>query len=149
MTAITGNGTTIAFATTGAEGSGKFAARITNVSVYNVTLDSVEDNDINTTFDRYIPGDTAHHDEITVGVVFIPDNDLPALGGVEDITITYPLQSVGSTRATLVGDGFITGFQIGELANNQRVEGSLTFRWTGLRADGTTGGGPLFTKESA
>jgi hypothetical protein len=129
---FTGNGTTLTLSTTTSIG------RILSVGGFDEELPDVEDNDLSTSgHNEYIPGDLIDHGEVEFPVVFDPDN-MESLGVVETGTITFPLQTGDTVAAKIAGTGYLKKRSMGSLENNQRAEGSYTWRF-----DGKTG--PAYT----
>lgn len=118
--AFTGNGTTV----TGA-GLGGWTGKVISIGEWSESVDEIDVNYLGTSgHDNHIPGDLTHHSQVSMVVQFDPE-DTPTLGTVGTITVTY------ADGATCAGTGFVTGFGWSNIANNERIEGTLTFRWDG------------------
>lgn len=127
LSVYTGNGTTV----TG-NGLGGWAGKVISIGEFSESIDEIDVNYLGTTgHDNYIPGDLTHHSPVSMTVQFDPE-DTPTLGSVNTITITF------AGGATIAGTGFVTAHGWNNIANNERIEGTLTFRW-----DGDTG--PTYT----
>lgn len=89
-----------------------------------------------------MPGDLLEHDEVECEILFEAVTGMPAVGTVETITITFPLQSSGaSIAANIAGTAFITSRTWPSFATNSEMIGRITFKY-----DGATG--PTFTAAS-
>jgi len=134
--ADTGNGATLALATTGAIGN------IRNIGEVARELGKLEDSHLGTTSNKtYIPDDLAEPGEIEVEVEFDASIELPGVGTVETVTITYPIITDGNTAANHAGTGFLTRVPTPLLANGQ-----LQVVRVKIAFDGKTG--PTFTAET-
>jgi hypothetical protein len=134
----TGHGFSITFGTTSF--TGKLRGVPTNLSR---TLPVVNISHAATSGEQEtMPGDLIELGEIEVDVLFEAVTGLPALGTVETITITFPLQSSGaSTAANIAGTGFLINATFPPLQSNQEMLGKIRFKY-----DGATG--PTFTAAS-
>ena len=119
MATVTGNGTTFAL-------SVGTVARVISINGFSETLDSIDNNALDTDgHDQYVAGDTTHHGEITMDVVFDPAALTTFAGATVTGTLTF------SDTSTLSGTGFITERSFGTVANNERIEGTITWRFDG------------------
>lgn len=89
-----------------------------------------------------MPGDLTDIDEMEVTILFEAVTGLPAVGGVETVTTTFPLQSSGATTAAnIAGTGFVTARTWPELQTNAEMTSVVS-----IQMDGATG--PTYTAAS-
>lgn len=142
MATYTGNSTTLGFATTDIGGGETTAMSWISIAGFDWTRPSINNSHLGTSYwEAYIPGDLWDAGEMSADFIFDPDQMLAwkATGDVdspweltpgadlsdsETITITFP-----SPSPTLVGAGFITGISMGEITNNERITGTVTWRY--------------------
>lgn len=60
----------------------------------------------------FIPSDLENAGELTVELLFDPDDGPPITGAAETITVTFPIPAGGSTAATWACSGFLTSFEM-------------------------------------
>lgn len=141
MARDTGHGGTIAFATTGLS---YFWRQIGAVEQEG---EAVEDTDLSDNyFKTFLPGDIVEPGEFELEYAWNAKDALPALGTLEDITITLPLATGDTTQADLEGEGFIlsrTAFP--EFSTNGLQVGRMKVAFSGTK-DGTHGTLPVWTK---
>ena len=100
-----GTGTTIVFATS------SFTAELLSVSSSGLTREAYDTTDMSTTGSMTkAPKKLIDQGSVEIEFAFDPDAQPPISGPTETITITFPLPDGQTTAATLVGSGFITGF---------------------------------------
>lgn len=123
----TGNGTTVAFATT------SWTGKIEKVSGFNKSKQKVETSHLGTTGDKtFIPGDLAEWTDVTLTVLFEATLGLPALGTADEtITVTFPVPPGGSTGGIVAGTGFIVDVGYPEAVNGTLMKSSIKFAWSG------------------
>jgi len=115
--------------------------RVTSIGGFDEEISDIPDDDLASAgHNEYCPGGRIEHTPIEVGVVFDP-NDTTSLGTVVTGTVTFPVQGVESSGATLAGTGFLRKRSLSGLENNERIEGNYEFRF-----DGKTG--PVYTAGS-
>lgn len=125
-----GTGTSIVF------GTSAFAANLLVVNHNNSSRPVVKTSHMGTTTnDTFMPGDLTDNGEVEVEFQFNPDNQPPISGAAETITISFPLSSGESVKATAAFSGFCFGWQWGapmeELMTataTLKVSGAIT--WT-------------------
>lgn len=124
--ADTGNGASITFGTSG------FTGCFTELDPSEQTRDALEDSCLATTGQKtYIPGDLVEPGELRAKFLFAADDDLPAFGAPETITVTYPLPSGASTPGTLAGSGFLVGRKPAMVRNGALMECEIRIKWDG------------------
>ena len=133
--ADTGNGTTIAFGTSG------FTANVYSISGSAQTREALESSHLGTTsFKEYIVDDLVEPGEFEIE--FEWDQSFatfpPISAAAETITITYPLKSGEVTNATLAGTGFLISTTGPTATNGEIMRGMATVKF-----DGQTG--PTYT----
>lgn len=136
--ADTGHGATLTFGTTG------YTANRRMIGGSEFELPDVEKGHLGTTgFQEYMPGDLTEPGEFEAEFEFDPGtaNQVPTLGTVETITVTYPIKSGQSAGGTLAGTGYLKKFGTPELRTNTLMVAKGTVKW-----DGVTG--PTFTAGS-
>lgn len=127
----TGNSTTIAFATSG------FTPSVVSFDGLEETLEGLIDSDLSTTnYETMVPADLIAVSPMTATIRW-DNGDVPPLGTVELITITFPLESGESTGATLAGTGFISGRTGPNLVNNTIAEASISIQFDGKSTEPT------------
>lgn len=136
-TAWTGNGAAVALTTQ------SVVFQIISIDGFGEMLPDVDNSDLGTSgHQAFMPGDLLEHDELVFNVIFDPDwiddtggDDLDA-GETDVLTLTLPIAygSANTTNATLSGQGWVKGWTVGEIANNQRIEGTLVWRFEGGNA---------------
>lgn len=124
------HGTTIAFATSG------FTASVTRINGTSMSRGAVEDTDLSTTGQMtFIPADLVDAGEF--GLEFHWDQSFstfpPISAAAETVTISFPLKSGESTKATLAGSGFVTAAKGGDAIAGQTdtAKGTMTVKWDG------------------
>jgi hypothetical protein len=134
----TGNGAVITFGTSG------FTADFTMVGEVAQELAKIETSHLGTVdVKEYMPGDLSEPGEFDAELEFDPEDNLPPLGTIETITITWPLSdSTNSVEAALAGTGFIRKRSTPQLKNGELQSAKVTIAFDGLT-------GPAFTPESA
>jgi len=133
MASATGNGVIIVFSTA------PISATVVSIGDMDFTRPRIADSNLaSTKFEEYIPGDLVDHAEVEVSIVIDPelmDTDFNAASGtpifVNGAADTCTITFANAAASTLVGTAFLTGWKIGAIENNTRVEGSFTFSWDG------------------
>ena len=128
-----GGGTTIAFATTGANTA--VTAYINSIGGYTVSVGEVESTHLASTAMEYIPGDIPGHGEFAVEAQWDGTKDEIDDTAIASETITITPGAGGS----IAGTGFIRDQEYPSFAINQPCLATLTVRWDG-------GTPPAFTK---
>lgn len=138
MAIDTGNGATLTLS--------NFTANITRLACGEQTIDMLDASHLGTTtYIEKIEADLADGGDLSIDFLFDPTLDYPTIGqGPELGTVTFDLQS-GTTEATYKGTGVVSGIGFPELANNELMEGSITFTFDGGYDSGTE---PTWTKEA-
>ena len=123
MSCLTGNGTTITFATSGSVG------RIISIDEWNESITNIEDNDLSFVagdHDQYCPGSTIHHGPMPFSIAVDPSVQNPMPLGVEQlITVTR------SDGSTVFGQGWVSQRSEGSYQSNTRVEGAYQLMFAG------------------
>lgn len=137
--ADTGNGATLTLSSTGSVGS------VRSLNLGEHTLPAIDSSHLGTTnYISSIPGDLVDPGEVQIEVIFAQGTDIPDLGTVEDITVTFPIVTSGnSSNATYTGSGFLTNMSLPEIVNNELMMLSLTFKLDGVGTE------PTFSAEAA
>ncbi len=136
MSVKSGNGATLAFGTSG------FTPLVVSMDGLEETLESLDTSTLATTNYRTMcPADLKEISPFTATLRWEQD-DVPPLGTVELITLTYQLESGESTPATLAGTGYINGRTGPNLENNVIADATITIQ---LDGDGTE---PTYTPGS-
>lgn len=129
----TGNGTTITFGTTG------LAANVYSIGEFSHELAALDTSHLGTTgFMTNMPDDLESPGEFEIEIEFDTEEDIPARGTVETITITYPQRTGETAAANHAGTGYIRRWTNTELKNGQVQRAKVLVAW-----DGETG--PTFT----
>lgn len=134
----TGNGATLTLSSTGSLGV------VRSMTLPEFTIPDVEDSALTTAgFVTYIAGDLAEGGEMTVEYIFDASaDDIPSFGTAETATVTFPIHTSGNTNnATFVATGYVKGWKMPDMANNELQVANMTFK-----IDGKTD--PAFTAES-
>ncbi len=135
--ADTGNGATITFGTSG------FTANFTLLGEVNQEIEKLDISHLGSSeYKQYMPADLAEPGEFNAEFQFDAAEDLPSLGVVETITVTYPKLVVTNDPATMSGTGYISKRSTPQLKNNEVQVAKVTVQF-----DGATG--PAFTPEAA
>ena len=135
--ALTGNGTTIAFATSG------FSANVYSIGGTTQTRDSLETSHLGTSgVKEFMPDALIDGGESEIEFEWNPSFSTfpPINAAAETISITFPLASGQSTNATLAGTGFLTSATSGSAVNGEIMRGSATIKWDGLTGPTYTAG---------
>ena len=135
--ALTGNGTTISFA------SSSFVANIYSIGGTTQTRDSLETSHLGTSgVKEFMPDALIDGGESEIEFEWNPSFSTfpPIDAAAETITITFPLASGQSTNATLAGTGFLTSATSGSAVNGEIMRGSATIKWDGLTGPTYTAG---------
>ncbi len=127
-----------------------YSPKVLSITPPGYTLEMLDDSDLSTTgFKQLLPGDLQEIGEMNI-VVRLPSDsfkrftnevgDLMVAGvgfdkTVGSATITWPLGTTGDAQEpTLVGTAAVTGFEPGELNNDEQGTATIT-----LQFDGKTG----------
>lgn len=133
----TGNGATIILSSTGAVGN------IRNIGELAQELGKLETSHLGTTGRKtYMPDDLSEPGEIELEVEFDTSKELPALGAIETMTVTYPLRSGEAYPANHAGSGFVSRVATPQLANSTIQVAKIRFTFDGIT-------GPTFSKSSS
>ena len=98
-------GTTIAF------GTSSFTAQLRDITLPTHTREAVNTSHMGTTTAHtFTPVDLYDGSELTVDIIFDPDDSPPISAAAEVVTITFPLQGAESTNTTWVFTGFMTEY---------------------------------------
>lgn len=131
MSVKSGNGATLTFATSG------FTPLVVSMDGLEETLEALQDSDLSTTnYHTMCPADLKEIAPFTAEIRWEQD-DIPPLGTVELITLTYQLESGESVAATLTGTGFMTSRTSPALANNEIAAGSIAIQLDGKATEPT------------
>jgi hypothetical protein len=121
----TGTGTTIAFGTTG------FTGHMLSFSPSGRERGEYETTHMGTTGSKtWAPMKLIDEGSLDIEFNFDPDEKPPMDQPSETITITFPIPAGGSTGATMVGSGFLTGDSWSSELEEKMV-GGATLRWAG------------------
>lgn len=126
--AQTGNSTTISF------GTSSFAPTVNRIDIGEMTREALDDSHLGTTNQMTkIASDLADAGSFDMEIqwnqsagVFPPIN-----GAAETVTISFPLKSGESTRATLAGTAFVTAVSGPNVANGEIMVATITVTWDG------------------
>lgn len=123
----TGHGATISFSSSG------FTGAIRSIAAVENEMEKVEDTTLSDDdFKTYIPGDVSEPGDFELTVAIDNEDAVPALGTVETITITAPLQTGQSAAASCAGTGFIRKRTISpEYGTNKLQEAKLMVSFDG------------------
>lgn len=124
MATLTGNGTSITFATSGSVG------RIISIDEWTESVTMIEDNDLSMVagdHDKYCAGATIQHGPWPFSIAVDPSvqNPMPLGGAAQLITITR------SDGSTVFGNGWVTQRSEGSYESNARVEGGFELHFEG------------------
>ena len=114
------------------------------------TQDKIDASCLDTTgFMRYIPSDLTDPGECELEVIFDPTFDFSGLvGAIDTLTVTFAIAgesapgTPNTTQAVLTGTGFISSYNLPDLATSTLAVATVTFCF-----DGDTG--PTFSPEAA
>lgn len=123
-----GHGTAITF-------SSGFMAWITDVSASGMRREALETTNNSTTGARtFIPEKLVNYGEYRVSLLLKTSADPPIEGAAETITITWPMETGGTTAPTWVGTGFMTAYEVAASMNGImtatatiKITGTITF----------------------
>lgn len=128
---MTGNGST--FALSGGTDPPASIGRIVSIEVGGMSIEDVEDDSLAEAVIKYLPGDTQSTDDVSITLAFDPDVQAPImlgeLGVIRTGTLTFPLPAGGTTPANLAGSGYLKTVGGGNLANNERSESEMVFKF--------------------
>ena len=112
-------------------GTSSFTANFTSLSIDGITRISIPTSHLGTTTAHtFVPGDLIDAGEFSMEFQWDPDDYPPIEGAIETITISFPLSSGGSTKATFAFSGFMTNFS-GAIPLEDLMTGSATVKITG------------------
>ena len=137
-TAITGQGATISL-------SGGATGCVRSIKLPEWSQEKIDASCLSTTdWKKFIAGDLVDPGQIEVTAVFLPD-DVPTKPDKvpQDVTVTFPLSSGGTSAGSLTGSGFIMSTSGPNFEMDTLAEVSFTFCFDG---DGTP---PTYTAEVA
>ena len=121
ITARTGTGTELTF-------SGGFAAKVINADPFSQSLDAIDANNMASgPYMQKIPADLIDLGEASFEIEYEPDENPPALGDVQTLTINPKGLGAGSL---IRGTGFFTNFAP-KIATNEKMTASVTWTWDG------------------
>lgn len=132
--ADTGNTTTLTLATSA------LTAAVESIDIGEETREALEDSDLTTTnYMTYIPGDLRDPPELTFNILWNQsDSSFPSTSTAAELcTVTYGLLSGETVNATFTATGFITAVKRPEIANNQIMRASITFKCDGKSTEPT------------
>lgn len=117
--------------------------KIRRIRLFKESVPVVDISYLGTSGHREVmPGDLTDIDEMEVTILFEAVTGLPAVGGLETVTTTFPLQSSGATTAAnIAGTGFVASRTWPELQTNTEMTSVVT-----IQMDGATG--PTYTAAS-
>ena len=123
---LVGTGTTITFGTSG------FQAQILSVDWGSIEREAIDTTHMGTTgYKSFIPSKLVDPGEIELEIAFDPDDFPPVDGAAETITVTWPLQSSGSsTPASWNCSGFVTSFEA-QAPLEEKMTGNMTIKCSG------------------
>jgi hypothetical protein len=112
-----------------------FMAWITDVSVTGISRAPLETTNSATTVSRtFIPEKLVNYGELRVSLQLKTSADPPIEGAAETVTITWPMETGGTTAPTWSGTGFMTGYEATGSINGimtatatLKITGTLTF----------------------
>lgn len=135
--ADTGNGATIAYATT------TFAVKVRDIVLPSHSRDPLDASTLDTTgFEKSIQGDLTKRPMLKVRFLWDTFYAIPSLSSTpETVTVTLPQRTGESSAATYAGTAFFQNVQFPTLANGTVQEGSMDIVFDG-------GTGPTWTKST-
>lgn len=115
--------------------SSGFMAWITDVSFSGMRREALETTNSATTSARtFIPEKLVNYGEMRVSLQLKTSADPPIEGAAESITITWPMETGGTTAPTWTGTGFMTAYEATAPINGImtatatiKITGTLTF----------------------
>lgn len=115
--------------------SSGFMAWITDVSASGMRREALETTNSATTSARtFIPEKLVNYGEIRVSLQLKTSGDPPIEGAAETITITWPMETGGTTAPNWTGTGFMTAYEATAPINGImtatatiKITGTLTF----------------------
>lgn len=124
-------------------------SRVKSIQLPEFTQEKIDATSLNSSgFMEYIAGDVVDPGEMTLELIFDPQDDVNALslmGGCgEEAEVEFPrspCRTGATTSATLMGTAFITNIAMPNLAVNELMMVTLTIAFDG-------GTGPTYTQES-
>lgn len=121
-----GTGTTIVF------GTSSFAAQLTNAQPVSggVRAPHQTSHMGTTVAHTFIASKLIDWGELAIDFWFDPDNEPPLDAAAETITITCPIPSGQSNGATLVGTGFLIGYD-NVIPLEELMTASAVIKWSG------------------
>lgn len=130
--AVTGNGTTVAWETT----SFSTAPLYRSIEGIEQTLGVLDNSDLSTTtYMSKLPADLQDFGDITLNC-YVNMTEIStveaAIGTVQTLTLTLPEDNAAGNAPSILYDGFISGYSIPTIANNEIVDAVITFTPNGL-----------------
>lgn len=120
-----GTGASITF------GTSSFSATVTAINGEAIERVAIETSHLGTTTARtFIPGDLFDPGEVSLELLFDPDNKPPLNGAAETITVTFPVAAGETNGATWAASGFVTGFSYG-VPLEELMTGTMTIKLSG------------------
>lgn len=121
-----GYGFTIEFADSG------FTAEIIGASRSGRERKAIDSTHMTSTngWGTFFPSDVKRAGQLTLQILYDPDEDIPLEEPAEEITITYPIPAGGSAGATEVVEGFIVTYDE-EIPLEDRMTASVTVQFSG------------------
>ena len=125
-----------------------YTPSVVSVSPPSYSLESIDNSHLGTTgFKTSLPADLQEIGEMTIVVLVPADSgglwtdevgDLLSSGTTFDatvgtITLTFP-KGANTTAPKLTGTGYVTGFELGELNNDDQITATLTLQFDGETA---------------
>lgn len=112
--------------------SSGFMAWITDLSVSGIRREALETTNSATTTSRtFIPEKLVNYGELRVSLQLKTSADPPIEGAAETITITWPMETGGTTAPTWSGTGFMTSYEATAPINGI-MTATATIKFTGL-----------------
>lgn len=112
--------------------SSGFLALIRSASWGNMNREALNTTHMGTTNGAatFIPSDIEDYGELTVELLFDPDDAPPITGAAETVTVTFPIPAGGSSAATWACSGFLTSFEM-TAPHDNLMTATATIKFTG------------------
>lgn len=123
-----GNGASITFATSA------FVGVYNQIGGLRRFIDAIDKTSLSDTVSKYCPGKVTKFDPVEVEIQWDPENQPPALGTEETITITLP-KGIGQTTAgTMQASGFVADLTTPNWVNGELGVGTMVIQFSTLPA---------------
>lgn len=117
--------------TTAVFGTSSFAINIDEISWEGATREAINTSHMGTTTAHtFVPADLVDQGTITLSGHYDPDEDPPQNGAAETVTISWPLESGETNKATLAASVFLISFSA-SAPKEDKATCTATFKITG------------------